>query len=458
MFSRRVLKHTSAWPCTGCSWVLTRFGYQVLMSSPSASEASYELVGAAETTKDFCGGREVEITALKEMWQHRPTAMTLLTGPEGCGMSTLLRKVVKQIRDDPAARQHLMLLNLGEGAPKSAKAMHAMLTAEFIGMLDAFMASEGNHHIAALNQWLAVSLPNYNKKYHVVHNDPDKGSHFKSSVNAWCTITLREFPDLLQFLRTFFEAAKGVLLPVIVIDEVQQVQQWPEEARGDLAMALEYLAAIGREGAGHVLLATTFGGFEFWLRDKIGGAYRVATLGYLAEPVAMEFFITQCLPEVTKQLAAESDWSKIYVVCGGSPRLLRVCAINTDLGSWEAALARIVSDARQDVLCGSIGLLARPASRHGQPACWSRIQGNVTVKMLGESNGVRCLANEAHEMHDAQLKLGRIHLRRHNDLRGRNAPLDIPADPLERPLLTAANPAEYYVMRRLVQDGKVWHC
>lgn len=62
---------------------------------------------------------------------------------------------------------------------------------------------------------------------------------------------------------------KGPVLPTIIIDEANQLQQWRENEENQLDALLRFFVLITKEAKlAHVVLATSESLFEYWLSES----------------------------------------------------------------------------------------------------------------------------------------------------------------------------------------------
>ena len=164
---------------------------------------------------------------------------------------------------------------------------------------------------------------------------------------------------------------KGPVLPTIIIDEANQLQQRKATEANQLEALLRFFVLVTKEAKlAHVVLATSEPLFELWLGDSTlflqlpvsrsmlcctaeimptlpkviawlvpDHTYRVLmwfrsrspslySQGHwrLHRKACQGIFCTHCLPILSMVLVSSYEWHKIWEVCGGRPKLLLACA------------------------------------------------------------------------------------------------------------------------------------
>ncbi|KAK9803595.1 hypothetical protein WJX72_003223 [[Myrmecia] bisecta] len=396
--------------------------HQVLVSSsPPQSEASYQLVGCDKKIPAGLQTRSAELATLKDLVHSRPMGVTLLTGPEGSGKFTLLQALVGDLKDDQSVLPvYLDLVSTNSrGQPKFADEAFA----------DALRG--------AVRKYLAANPPAL------------------LALNKECDVDLGSKPMLDRVMFPFYHhrcswPANGCKLGkghlprlVVMVDDVDKMQDWPEEREECHRILQGLVEGIDEAHSAHVILSTSSSSVESWLHDAIGNRFQVASLGHLTEPQAKEFFVEQCLPEARSKLTRAYDWTKVYDVCGGSPRLLRTCAANTYLGSWEAALESIASAAAHEV---QRNLMKGPKGTGIPVPEWTTHAYYFAAQYICNSGGAAPMDKRFDESVFAMAQHGKLHLRRAPDLRGPGkADVEMP-DGFHN-MVMFANPAQLYAAR-----------
>lgn len=127
----------------------------------------------------------------------------------------------------------------------------------------------------------------------------------------------------------------------MVIDEANVLTEWQyssiEQQQALKALLRFFIRTSKQENLGHVILPTSDYAFIKWLAGEIGhDFFRQEVIGDFPEEEAREFFKSQALLRAGcgEIVLIESDWAKVWDVCGGNAGQLLLAA-SAFVGDWD---------------------------------------------------------------------------------------------------------------------------
>ncbi|KAH7622331.1 putative ATP-binding protein [Nannochloris sp. 'desiccata'] len=269
--------------------------------------------------------REDELKYIKKLIRRSvPENVILLLGPGSCGKTALLEELMKE---DEARFLHLNCgLETVTTSAEMAEALRARATKLPAALGIPLRSIPEVLKISWISQLLAVwGFPQVDK----------------DAVAA--SILLEATPQQT---------------PVFIIDEANELRKWmqtPEEKK-NLDGLLNFLKRICKEqNKAQVILATSESFMVTWL-EKNGftpDSRMDVVLGDVTGEEALRFVVGgkdssgkvwpgqinafEDIPPLQKE-----DWVKVWAMCGGNIKLLRMCVSNADvLGDWEKAVESV---------------------------------------------------------------------------------------------------------------------
>lgn len=207
----------------------------------------------------------------------RPTSILVVLGPRNSGKTRLLAHL-KDVLDEKGVP--VSLLNFRQVARPTGDVISAFLVADAARKLVEKSPAQSSAALAAwLQAMLSKALVTFELPAGKVQLSPFAGLAPGSATVAAFS-TSGQFPpvdfsfDNYQGMLQKNKATPGAQLPVIIMDEANELMNLPEEAQKDLQRLLRFLVFITKEAnLAHVVLATSRSSFRDWIAaGKLYGA------------------------------------------------------------------------------------------------------------------------------------------------------------------------------------------
>ncbi|KAL3151459.1 hypothetical protein ABBQ38_012462 [Trebouxia sp. C0009 RCD-2024] len=251
-----------------------------------------------ETLNTELFDRKVELERLARLLKHpAPSDIIVLTGPPDAGKTAVLQEVVVRRKSEARAT---LYINCREKDYMSSQAFAAQLKLQLIAQFRS----------KALKDFALTTLDSLSEfRSFVMSLGPtvsplgvEPGSAFKLFLQHLQSPSITALDDVLKEFIGFLKACKkGPVLPTIIIDEANQLQQWKETEKNQLDALLRFFVLITKEAKlAHVVLATSEPFFEYWLSERVGHhRFTVRVIGDFTEQLAKKkFFKALCTPSL----------------------------------------------------------------------------------------------------------------------------------------------------------------
>ncbi|KAL3151458.1 hypothetical protein ABBQ38_012462 [Trebouxia sp. C0009 RCD-2024] len=282
-----------------------------------------------ETLNTELFDRKVELERLARLLKHpAPSDIIVLTGPPDAGKTAVLQEVVVRRKSEARAT---LYINCREKDYMSSQAFAAQLKLQLIAQFRS----------KALKDFALTTLDSLSEfRSFVMSLGPtvsplgvEPGSAFKLFLQHLQSPSITALDDVLKEFIGFLKACKkGPVLPTIIIDEANQLQQWKETEKNQLDALLRFFVLITKEAKlAHVVLATSEPFFEYWLSEstllvqpcswqslsECVAQLMLCTLANVDELVQVMTAINSCFffRSRTSSFHSQSDWRLHRTAC-----------------------------------------------------------------------------------------------------------------------------------------------